>query len=120
MAYNESQEMYLETILQLQNKKGNVHAIDIAAELGYSKPSVSRAVDILQKDGFITVAADRTISLTSSGAEKAKKIFDRHKVLTEAFVKMGLAPDEAEDNACKIEHVISESAFDTIKKFFSL
>lgn len=120
MAYSESQEMYLETILKIQNKKGSVRAIDIAAELNYSKPSVSRAVDILQKEEFITVAADKTIRLTEAGREKAVKIFNRHKVLTEAFIKMGMSAEEAEDNACKVEHVISDSAFETVKTYFGL
>lgn len=120
MLYNESQEMYLETILKIQEKKGSVHAIDIAAELNYSKPSVSRAVDILQKEGYITVTRDRTICLTPCGREKAENIFARHETLTAAFVKMGLDPAEAEDNACKIEHVISETAFEKLKAYFQL
>lgn len=120
MAYNESQEMYLETILKLKNKKGSVHSIDVATELEYSKPSVSRAVGILKKDGYITVAPDGSIELTETGREKAVNILNRHKVLTEAFVKMGLDASEAEENACKVEHVISESAFETIKRYFDI
>lgn len=120
MSYNESQEMYLETILRLQNKKGDVHAIDVATELGYSKPSVSRAVGILKKDGYITVAASGVIEFTSEGREKALSVFNRHKVLTDAFMKMGMDSAVAEDNACKVEHVISEAAFEAIKAYFSL
>lgn len=120
MSNNESQEMYLETILRLQNKKGNVHSIDIAEELNYSKPSVSRAVGILKSDGFIVVSSDGTITLTQSGQEKANGIFDKHRALTDAFVKMGLDYLDAEENACKVEHVISESAFKAIKEYFSL
>lgn len=120
MANNESQEMYLETILKLQNRNGNVRSIDIAAELDYSKPSVSRAVGILKNDGYITVALDGVITLTDSGRDKAVKIFNRHKVLTEAFIKTGLPAIEAEENACKVEHVISEDAFKAIKNYFDL
>lgn len=119
MSYNESQEMYLETILLLQSKKGSVHAIDVAMELNYSKPSVSRAVGILKKDGYITVESDGTIQFTNEGREKAIAVFNRHKVLTDAFVKMGMPVAVAEDNACKVEHVISEEAFETIKSYFS-
>lgn len=118
MSYNESQEMYLETILRLQSKKSSVHAIDVAMELNYSKPSVSRAVGILKKDGYITVAPDGAIQFTKEGRDKAATVFNRHKVLTDAFVKMGMPVSVAEDNACKVEHVISEEAFDLIKKYF--
>lgn len=120
MAYNESQEMYLETILKLQNQKGNVHAIDVAAEMNYSKPSVSRAVGLLKKEGYITVGQDGAICLTESGHRKATEVFCRHEVLTAAFVRMGLSPTAAEDNACKVEHVISEEAFEAIRKYFDL
>ena len=86
MVDNESQEMYLETILRLKKKNGCVRAIDIAVELGYSKPSVSRAVGIMKKDGFIVVHADGLIDLTETGKEKADNIFSRHKSLTQALV----------------------------------
>ena len=92
MVDNESQEMYLETILRLKKKKGSVRAIDIAEELGYSKPSVSRAVGIMKKDGFIVVHADGLIDLTETGKDKAENIFSRHKSLTQALVVMGLSP----------------------------
>lgn len=119
MAYNESQEMYLETILRLQSKKSSVHAIDVAIELNYSKPSVSRAVSILKKDGYITVEVDGAIQFTKEGRDKAVAVFNRHKVLTDAFMKMGMPKAVAEDNACKVEHVISEEAFEIIKNYFS-
>lgn len=99
MVDNESQEMYLETILRLKKKKGSVRAIDIAEELGYSKPSVSRAVGIMKKDGFIVVHADGLIDLTETGKDKAENIFSRHKSLTQALVVMGLSPEAAEENA---------------------
>ncbi len=120
MVDNESQEMYLETILRLKNKKGSVRAIDVAEELGYSKPSVSRAVGIMKKDGFIVVRADGLIDLTETGKEKAENIFARHKSLTQALVVMGLSPEAAEENACRVEHVITEEAFEAIKKHFNV
>ena len=120
MVDNESQEMYLETILRLKKKKGSVRAIDIAEELGYSKPSVSRAVGIMKKDGFIVVHADGLIDLTETGKDKAENIFSRHKSLTQALVVMGLSPEEAEENACRVEHVITEEAFEAIKKHFNV
>ena len=120
MTNNESQEMYLETILKLQKRKGTVHAIDVAEELGYSKPSVSRAVGIMKKDGFIVVHADGLIDLTETGKDKAENIFSRHKSLTQALVVMGLSPEAAEENACRVEHVITEEAFEAIKKYFNV
>lgn len=118
MSYNESQEMYLETILRLQSKKVSVHAIDVATELNYSKPSVSRAVGILKKDCYITVESGGVIQFTKKGKEKAVSVFHKHKVLTDAFVKMGMSVAVAEENACKVEHVISEEAFEIIKNYF--
>ena len=120
MVDNESQEMYLETILKLKKKKGSVRAIDIAEELGYSKPSVSRAVGIMKKNGFIVVHVDGLIDLTEKGKEKAENVFARHKSLTQALVIMGLSPEAAEENACRVEHVITEEAFETIKKYFNV
>lgn len=120
MTNSESREMYLETILRLQMKKGNVHAIDIAEELGYSKPSVSRAVGVLKKNEYIVVAPDGAITLTGTGKEKASRIFNRHKALTAAFEKMGVGAKSAEENACRIEHVISEDAFEAVKKHFGV
>lgn len=95
MVYNESKEMYLETILVIKNRKGSVRAIDIANALDYSKPSVSRAVGLLKNDGYLTVDSDGNIRLTESGKEKAENVFLRHKILTETFVKIGLSRDVA-------------------------
>ena len=117
---NESQEMYLETILKIQKRKGSVRSIEIAEELGYSRPSVSRAVGIMKDDGFIVVHADGLIDLTETGKEKAENIFSRHKSLTQALVVMGLSPEAAEENACRVEHVITEEAFEAIKKHFNV
>ena len=120
MVDNESQEMYLETILKLRKKKGTVHSIDVAEELGYSKPSVSRAVGIMKKDGYIVVHTDGAIELTESGGKKAENILERHKSLTQALVIMGLEKEAAEENACRVEHVITEEAFEAIKKYFNV
>ena len=120
MVDNESQEMYLETILKLTEKKGNVRSVDVADEIGYSKPSVSRAVGIMKKDGHIVVHADGSIELTEKGRNKAENVLERHKSLTAAFVKIGLDRQAAEENACRVEHVITEEAFETIKKYFEV
>ena len=120
MVDNESQEMYLETILKIQKRKGSVRSIEIAEEMGFSRPSVSRAVGIMKKDGFIVVHADGLIDLTETGKEKAENIFSRHKSLTQALVVMGLSPEAAEENACRVEHVITEEAFEAIKKHFNV
>ena len=117
---NESQEMYLETILKIQKRKGSVRSIEIAEEMGFSRPSVSRAVGIMKKDGFIVVHADGLIDLTETGKDKAENIFSRHKSLTQALVVMGLSPEAAEENACRVEHVITEEAFEAIKKYFNV
>ena len=120
MVDNESQEMYLETILRLGQKNGSVRSIDVAEALGYSKPSVSRAVSIMKKDEYITVRADGEINLTDAGRKKAENVLARHKALTEALVKMGLQQKAAEENACRVEHVITEEAFEAIRKYFGV
>ena len=115
---NESQEMYLETILKIQKRKGSVRCIEIAEELGYSRPSVSRAVGIMKDDGFIVVKKDGLIELTESGRKKAENVFLRHNILTDALVKMGLERMAAEENACRVEHVLTEEAFEAIENYF--
>lgn len=119
MINNESQEMYLETILKIQMRKGSVRAIEVAEELGYSKPSVSRAVGIMKNNGFIVVHPDGNIELTATGRAKAENILDRHNSLTKALVRIGLSAEAAEDNACRVEHVLTEEAFEAIKKYFN-
>ena len=118
MRTKESEEMYLETILKIKERKGNVRAVEIAEELGYSKPSVSRAVGIMKKNGFIVVGSDGLINLTVEGKKKAENILERHRTLTDAFVKMGIESTAAEENACRVEHVITDEAFETIKEYF--
>ena len=113
----ESGEMYLETILVLSKSGKSVRSIDIVEHMGYSKPSVSRAVGLLKNGGYILVDKDGFISLTDIGREVATKIYERHMYITEFFIKLGVSPEVASDDACKIEHVISDESFDAIKRF---
>lgn len=118
MRTRESEEMYLETIFLLKSKKPCVRSIDVVEELGYAKSSVSRGVNLLVKKGYITM--DRVsgdIEFTETGRVKARNIYDRHKVLTKALEKIGADSNTAEENACRIEHVISDGLFDIIKKY---
>ena len=117
MHLQESGEMYLETILVLSKKNPAVRAIDISEHMGYSKPSVSRAVGLLKNGGFITVDKDGFISLTDDGFTVANKIFERHTLLTRFLIMLGVEPDIADDDACKIEHNISDTSFEAIKKY---
>lgn len=112
----ESGEMYLETILILKNKFGYVRSIDIAHEMNYSKPSVSRAVALLKDDGYIENDPHGMILLTDKGMEIAEKIYDRHKTLTKYLVWLGVDEETAQRDACRIEHVISQQSFDKIKE----
>ena len=116
MALQESGEMYLESIYVLSQKKSNVRAIDVGEHLGYSKPSVSRAMGILKKGNYITVNTDGSIALTELGKSVAETMFARHTLLTEFLVKLGVDEQTAADDACKIEHVISPESFEAIKK----
>lgn len=116
MILKESGEMYLETIYVLRQKKPFVRAIDVASELGYSKPSVSRAMGILRDGGYITVGQDGSIKLTDSGLEVAERTYERHTVLSEMFMRLGVDEENAVNDACKIEHVISDTTFSAIKK----
>ena len=116
MVLKESGEMYLETIYVLSKQKGFVRAIDVGAELGYSKPSVSRAMGILRDGGFITVGQDGGIKLTEAGLEVAERTYERHTVLSELFMRLGVDEENAVKDACKIEHVISSVTFEAIKK----
>lgn len=116
MVLKESGEMYLETIYVLRQKKGFVRAIDVATELGYSKPSVSRAMGLLRDGGYINVGQDGGITLTDSGLEVAERTYERHTVLSELFMRLGVDEENAVNDACKIEHVISSVTFSAIKK----
>jgi Mn-dependent DtxR family transcriptional regulator len=112
----ESGENYLETILMLKKKNGNVRSIDIAKEMGFSKPSVSRAINILKDEELILVDGNGNIEFTVSGLAKAEKVLERHLTIT-AFLQniLGVDPETAENDACRIEHIISNETFDKIK-----
>lgn len=114
----ESREMYLETILILKKREGQVRSIDIANELDFSKPSVSRAVGILKDNEYITIDVDGFIELTEKGRKKANDIYEKHRVLTK-FLKeiIQVSPEIAERDACRMEHVISDETFQGIKTY---
>ncbi len=116
MHLQESGEMYLETIYVLSQTSQSVRAIDVGEHMGYSKPSVSRAVGILKKAGYVITDENGFLVLTESGLEVARKTYERHKILTEYFVKIGIDEQTASEDACKIEHVISDKTFEAIKK----
>ena len=115
MTIRESGEMYLETILVLSQTSSTVRAIDVGTYMGFSKPSVSRAIGLLKKDGYLT--ADRTgyLTLTKEGEALAKRIYERHTVLTGLFINLGVSEETAAADACRIEHCISDETFDAIK-----
>ncbi len=115
MALQESGEMYLETILVLSKKNGHVRAVDVSEYMGYSKPSVSRAVGLLKSGDFIVVEDDGNIKLTDKGLAVAEKILDRHTILTDMLVRLGVDRETAANDACRMEHVISDETFAAIK-----
>ncbi|MBQ7247156.1 MAG: metal-dependent transcriptional regulator [Lachnospiraceae bacterium] len=117
MAMQESGEMYLETIHVLSRTNPTVRAIDVSEHMGYSKPSVSRAMGILKESGMITVDADGAIRLTDAGRERAEQIYERHTVFTRIFKAIGVDDQTAEDDACRIEHYISDTTFEAIKNY---
>ncbi len=116
MSIHESGQMYLETIYILSQNKSYVRAIDVGEHLGYSKPSVSRAMSILKKNGYVLVDADGAITLTESGMEIARTMYTRHTVLSEMLMRLGVDEKTATEDACRIEHVISEESFLAVKK----
>jgi Mn-dependent DtxR family transcriptional regulator len=114
---HESGENYLETILVLREKQDVVRSIDVANELGYTKPSVSRAVKLLKEQGYILVQTNGAIELTKKGLEMANQIYERHLTITKFFVGvLGVDPETAEKDACRIEHIISPETFEKIKE----
>lgn len=115
MALQESGEMYLETILLLSKKNGHVRAVDVSEYMGYSKPSVSRAVGVLKSGNFIVVEDDGNLKLTDKGLAVAEKILDRHTILTDMLVRLGVDRETAANDACRMEHVISDETFAAIK-----
>ena len=116
MKTKESAEMYLETILILKNEQPVVRAIDIVRYTGYTKPSISRGLSLLKKNKHIEVAENGYITLTDSGLAIASKILERHQILTQLLIRLGIDPGIAADDACKIEHVISDESFEKIKE----
>lgn len=116
MKIQESGEMYLESILVLSQTKGAVRSIDVAEYLNYSKPSVSRAMSILRAENYIKFDTNGYILLTDKGRTVAEKIYERHTILAELLTKIGVPEKIAVEDACRIEHVISDETFDTIKK----
>ncbi len=115
MELQESGEMYLETILILSQKNQYVRSVDISEHMGYSKPSVSRAVGLLKNGNFITVEDDGHILLTPAGREIAEKILNRHQILTKVLMLLGVSEKTAAADACKMEHVISDESFAAIQ-----
>ena len=118
MHLQESGEMYLEAILVLAKKSGYVRSIDVSEYLGYSKPSVSRAMGILREGGYILMEKDGAITLTDSGKKLAETIYERHTVLSELLIRLGVDERTATDDACRIEHVISDESFQAIKQYY--
>jgi Mn-dependent DtxR family transcriptional regulator len=112
----ESGEMYLETILILSRNGGGVRAIDVGEYMGYSKPSVSRALGLLKQGGYVQADAEGYLTLTECGREVAEKIFDRHRLMTEFLVRIGVSRETAEADACRLEHAISDESFEAIKR----
>ena len=119
MSVHESGEMYLEAILVLSKKNGFVRSIDVSEYLGYSKPSVSRAVGILKNGGYIQMDKDGSLLLTESGRAIAEKIFERHTVLSRLLLKLGVSEETATEDACKMEHAISDESFEAIKRYMA-
>lgn len=115
MPINESGEMYLETIYILSQKSSTVRGIDISEYMNFSKPSVSRAIGLLKKDGLVETDSLSHIKLTEAGKEKAKHIYERHTLLTKLFINLGVSESTAANDACRIEHYISDETFDAIK-----
>ena len=117
MHLQESGEMYLESILILTNKNGSVRSLDVAEYMGFSKPSVSRAVSLLKNGGYIIVNGDGHLILTDVGREVAEKIYDRHDQLTKFLISLGVNPNTASEDACRMEHNISDETLEAIKRF---
>ena len=117
MGLAESGEMYLETIYVLTRKSTSVRSVDVAESMGYSKPSVSRAIGILKAGEYITVDRSGHITLTEKGIQTAENLYERHTILTSLLVSLGVEKETAAEDACKIEHVISRESFEVIKKY---
>ena len=112
----ESGEMYIETIHVLSKKGGVVRSVDVSEHMGVSKPSVSRAIGLLKEGGYVTMARDGALTLTEAGVEVANKIYERHRVITALLCALGVDPAVAADDACRIEHHISDESFEALKR----
>lgn len=115
MRIQESGEMYLETIYVLLKENGHVRSVDVAEHMGYSKPSISRAMGLLKQGGFIEIAPDGAITLTDAGIAVAEKIYERHTLLSQLLISLGVSPETAAEDACRLEHAISDESFEAIK-----
>ena len=116
-AIQESGEMYLETILVLGRKGDAVRSVDVSSHMGYSKPSVSRAIGILRRNGYLNMDAAGHLTLTESGREIAEKIYERHNILTSLLVSLGVDEEVASKDACRMEHAISDETLDAMKRY---
>ena len=119
MSIHESGEMYLETIYVLTKERSGIRSIDVCEHMGYSKPSVSRAVNLLKSGGFILIDKNGYITLTESGLEIGKKIYERHTLLSSLLVRLGVPEEIAAEDACKMEHAISDESFEAIKRYIT-
>ena len=117
MVIHQSAEDYLESILVLQERRGQVRSIDIVNELGYSKPSVSIAMKKLRESGYISMAPDGLITLNESGLEIARRVYDKHKAITKLFELLGVSAEQAAEDACKVEHGLSAETYECIRRF---
>ena len=117
MNLQESGEMYLESILVLSKKKDRVRSIDVVEYMGFSKPSVSRAIRLLRGGGYVNMDADVYLTLTEAGLEVASKIYERHSLLSSFLISLGVSEETADADACKIEHHISDESFAAIKQY---
>ena len=116
MEIHEAAEMYLETILVLKNRLGLVKSVDIAREMDYSKPTISIAMKKFKEEGLVTIDDSGFIELTEQGRDVAEKIYERHQVLAHILMNLGVSKEQAEADACKMEHVISKESFEAIKR----
>ena len=120
MDLHESAEMYLETIYVLSQRSNHVRSIDIAEHMGYSKPSISRAIGLLKQGGYVITDQEGYICLTEHGKQVANKVFERHTVLSALLIRLGVSEEIASEDACKIEHVISDESLEAIKKYLEI
>ena len=118
MKIHASGEDYLEAILILQKKNGMVRSVDLARHMGFSKPSISRAVGLLKEESFLAVDRDGYLHFTDAGKDIAEKIFEWHCVITSGLINLGVDPEQAEQDACRMEHVISDESFQKLREIF--